>query len=111
MKELAYLNKYLLKYKYQLLSGILLVFLNTLFATLVAPIAGKSFNLIATFIETYKSTVNPIEKEAIFQAFRTELLISASLILRVSNYFAALTALLRVSFSLIRAALPRRSRR
>jgi ATP-binding cassette subfamily B multidrug efflux pump len=75
MKELAYLNKYLVKYKYYLLSGIVLVFLNNIFATLVAPLTRASFNLIGTFISTYKSTLDPIQKELIFVQFRNELLI------------------------------------
>ena len=75
MKELAYLNKYLLKYKYHLLSGIVLVFLNNIFATLVAPLTRASFNLIGNFLRSYKNAVDPIQKELIFVQFRNELLI------------------------------------
>lgn len=75
MKELAYLNKYLSKYKYHLLSGVALVFLNNLFATLVAPLSGDSFNLIGKFIDTYKHTADPVQKNILFGEFRNQLLI------------------------------------
>jgi ATP-binding cassette subfamily B multidrug efflux pump len=84
MKELAYLNKYLLKYKYHLLSGILLVFLNNIFATLVAPITGESFDLIGKFITSYKNTIDPVQKEILFSQFRNELLMFVGQIIGVS---------------------------
>lgn len=74
MKELAYLNKYLFKYKYYLLSGVALVFLNNIFATLIGPLTRNSFNLIGKFINSYKSTVDPIQKELLFGEFRNQLL-------------------------------------
>lgn len=75
MKELAYLNKYLLKYKYYLLSGIFLVFLNNIFATLVGPFTRESFNLIGDFITTYQNTADPIQKSLLFGEFRNALLL------------------------------------
>ncbi len=84
MKELAYLNKYLLKYKYHLLSGILLVFLNNIFAILVAPLTRESFNLIGDFIAAYKNTIDPIQKAVLFASFRTQLFIYVGQIIGTS---------------------------
>ncbi len=84
MKELAYLNKYLLKYKYYLLAGIALVFLNNIFATLIGPLTRESFNLIGDYIDLYKSTTNPVQKEILFEKFRGELVVFVAKIIGTS---------------------------
>ncbi len=84
MKELVYLNKYLFKYKYHLLSGILLVFLNNIFATLVAPLAGKSFNLIAEFLSANENTKNLSQKAIIQSTFQSQLIQYVALIIGTS---------------------------
>ncbi len=84
MKELAYLNKYLLKYKYYLLAGILLVVVNNLFAIQVGPLTRHSFNLIESFIEHYKATSDPAEKALLFGQFRHQLLLYVGQIIGTS---------------------------
>ena len=46
MKELQYLNKYFLKYKYRLLLGIIITILSKILALKIPRIIGQSFNII-----------------------------------------------------------------
>lgn len=48
MKELAYLNKYLLKYKYRLLLGVVFVVISNLFAIIPAQIVREALDHIQT---------------------------------------------------------------
>ena len=50
MKSLNYLNKYLLKYKFQISMGILFVILGNIFALFPAHLIGRSFDLITSEI-------------------------------------------------------------
>jgi ATP-binding cassette subfamily B multidrug efflux pump len=84
MKALAHLNKYLLKYKYYLLAGILLVFLNNIFAILVGPLTRDSMNLIGRFIEEYKANTDPSQQKIVFTLFRKELLLLVGQIIGTS---------------------------
>ena len=53
MKHLAYLNKYLLKYKYHLLLGMLFTIISNLFAVVPAQIVRYSFDLVRETIDQY----------------------------------------------------------
>lgn len=53
MKHLAYLNKYLLKYKYHLLLGMLFTVISNLFAVVPAQIVRYSFDLVRETIDQY----------------------------------------------------------
>ena len=53
MKHLAYLNKYLLKYKYHLLLGMLFSIISNLFAVVPAQIVRYSFDLVRETIDQY----------------------------------------------------------
>ncbi len=53
MKHLAYLNKYLLKYKYHLLLGMLFTIVSNLFAVVPAQIVRYSFDLVRETIDQY----------------------------------------------------------
>lgn len=67
MKELSYLNKYFIKYKAYLLSGILFVILSTIFQILPAPLVRYALDLVAENLSIYKS-FEGLELQDIFEA-------------------------------------------
>ena len=66
MKELYYLNKYLLKYKYYYIIGGLFIFISTAFAIVPATLIRETFNLIENGYKEY-SLGNNILKEEILE--------------------------------------------
>jgi ATP-binding cassette subfamily B multidrug efflux pump len=74
MKELAYLNKYLLRYKYQLFIGVLFIFIYNIFATYVAPLTRDSLNAVIDFIKDYKNLSDPVKKEILLAEFKNKIL-------------------------------------
>ena len=62
MKELAYLNPYLLKYKWQLMLGVLFIIISNLFAVYSPKIIQQSFDLVN---EALKSRTTIVDGEAI----------------------------------------------
>ncbi len=53
MKHLAYLNKYLLKYKYHLILGILFTTISNIFAIVPAQVVRYAFDLVKETIDLY----------------------------------------------------------
>lgn len=53
MKELSYLNKYLLKYKYHLILGTVFIIISNFFSILPAQIVRHAFDLIKESIDIY----------------------------------------------------------
>tara|TARA_B100000945_G_C20402205_1_gene607967 strand:+ start:102 stop:1871 length:1770 start_codon:yes stop_codon:yes gene_type:complete len=66
LKELSYLNKYLLKYKYYYIIGGLFIFISTAFAIVPATLIRETFNLIENGYKEY-SLGNNILKEEILE--------------------------------------------
>ena len=66
MKELSYLNKYLLSYKYYYIIGGLFIFISTAFAIVPATLIRETFNLIENGYKEY-SLGNNILKEEILE--------------------------------------------
>jgi ATP-binding cassette subfamily B protein len=54
MKDLAYLNKFLLKYKWRLIPGVIFVIIANLFAVLPAQVIRTTFNLVSDNITIYR---------------------------------------------------------
>ena len=54
MKDLAYLNKFFLKYKWRLIPGIIFVIIANLFAVLPAQVIRTTFNLVTENIAIYR---------------------------------------------------------
>jgi len=52
MKELQYLNKYFIKYKYRFLCGIVITIVAQIFALYTPELVGKSISLIETFLKS-----------------------------------------------------------
>ena len=56
MKELKYLNKYFLKYRYRIILGVLITIASKLFALFTPKLIGKSISLISDQITNPRST-------------------------------------------------------
>ena len=54
MKDLAYLNKFFLKYKWRLIPGVIFVIIANLFAVLPAQVIRTTFNLVSDNIAIYR---------------------------------------------------------
>ena len=81
MKELSYLNKYLLKYKYHLLLGLVFIIISNVFQIIPAPVVRYAINLITDNIDVYNSFQELDLKENIYSVFTSSILIYAGLIL------------------------------
>jgi ATP-binding cassette subfamily B protein len=64
MKDLAYLNKFFLKYKWRLIPGIIFVIIANLFAVLPAQVIRTTFNLVSENIAIYRLFIG-FERQAI----------------------------------------------
>ncbi len=81
MKELSYLNKYLLKYKYHLLLGLVFVVISNIFQIIPASVVRYAINLITDNIAVYNSFQELAVQETIYTVFTVNILIYAGLIL------------------------------
>lgn len=90
MKELSYLNKYLWKYKYHLLLGLLFILISNVFQIIPAAVVRYALDLVAENIAIYKSFQSLDLQENMYDIFASSVLIYAGIIL--------LMALLRGAF-------------
>jgi len=81
MKELKYLNKYLIKYKWHLLLGLLFVIISNIFQIVPAPLVRYSIDLVVDNIRVYNSLENVKVQEDFFNVFAKGILFYAVLIL------------------------------
>jgi ATP-binding cassette, subfamily B, multidrug efflux pump len=81
MKELKYLNKYLLKYKKHLFWGIVFVIISTFFQIIPAELVRHSIDLVTDNILLYRSFEGLALQDNFFSLFALGLLIYAALIL------------------------------
>ncbi len=80
MKELKYLNKYLLKYKWHLLMGTLFVIISNVFQIIPAQLVRSSLDLVVENIRVYKSMNAMKTQNSFFEVFAHGILIYAGLI-------------------------------
>jgi ATP-binding cassette subfamily B protein len=81
MKELKYLNKYLIKYKWHLILGTIFVIISNIFQIIPGPLVRFSIDLVVDNIRLYQ-TFSGTELEAdFFKVFAFGILIYAGLIL------------------------------
>lgn len=74
MKELAYLNKFLYKYRWKLLPGVAFVIISNFFAVLPAQIIRLAFDLVNENITLYRLFDGFQRQELILKIFGTSLL-------------------------------------
>ena len=81
MKSLSYLNKYLLKYKYRFLLGILFVVLSNVFAIIPAQIVRHAFDLVKEGITLHNQYAGLDRQAAIYDVFARNVTFYAVIIL------------------------------
>ncbi|RXR28867.1 ABC transporter ATP-binding protein [Flavobacterium piscinae] len=86
MKELHYLNKYFIKYKYRFLLGIIITIVAQIFSLFIPKLVSKSMNIIDAYIK------NPISDTSVI---KKELIISLGLIIGATVIAGFLTFLMR----------------
>ena len=81
MKELQYLNKYLLKYKYHLILGAIFIIISNIFAIFPAQIVRYAFNLIQENIALYKLFGGFEAQTIIYKSFGSSIFFYGTIIL------------------------------
>lgn len=81
MKELKYLNKYLLKYKWHLILGTIFVIISNIFQIIPAQLVRHSIDLVIDNIRIYQSFTGLNLQTNFFKIFAFGILIYAGLIL------------------------------
>ena len=81
MKELRYLNKYLLKYKWHLLLGTLFTIISNIFQIIPAQVVRHALDLVVDNIQIFQSFQHTPLQDKIFSVFAFGILIYAALIL------------------------------
>lgn len=84
MKELLYLNKYLLKYKWHLIWGLVFVLISNAFQILPAQLVRHSIDLVVDNIKIYRSFEGSLLQATYFSVFSKGILIYALLILAMA---------------------------
>lgn len=94
MKELSYLNKYLLRYKYRLLLGLLFIIISNIFAIIPAQIVRRSINLVEENIALFRMYEGLSVQDMIYDIFANSILIYGVAILAMAllkGFFTFLT--------------------
>ncbi len=81
MKELKYLNKYLVKYKYYLVLGVIFVLISNVFQIIPAQLVRHSIDLVTENIRVYRSFKGLSLQHDFFNVFTFGILLYAGLIL------------------------------
>ncbi|GAB3542572.1 ABC transporter ATP-binding protein [Pontibacter brevis] len=81
MKSLRYLNKYLLRYKYRLLLGIVFTIISNFFQILPAQVVRHAFNLIREGINLYGMYEGLGQQELVYDIFANSILMYGVIIL------------------------------
>ncbi|MDO6390638.1 ABC transporter ATP-binding protein [Pontibacter sp. BT731] len=81
MKSLRYLNKYLLKYKYRLLWGLVFIIISNFFQILPAQVVRHAFNLIKEGINLHNLYEGMEQQELVYDNFASSILVYGVVIL------------------------------
>jgi ATP-binding cassette, subfamily B, multidrug efflux pump len=81
MKELRYLNKYFIKYKWHLILGLIFVIISNVFQILPAELVRLSIDLVVDNITVHKLLTGLDSQKNFFGVFAFGILIYAGLIL------------------------------
>lgn len=81
MRELKYLNKYLLKYKWHLLLGTVFVIISNIFQIIPAQLVRDAIDLVAGNLRLYQALEKTSAQQEFFSVFAFGILIYAGLIL------------------------------
>jgi ATP-binding cassette subfamily B protein len=81
MKELKYLNKYLLKYKWHLIFGTVFVIISNVFQIVPAQLVRHSIDLVIDNVQVYRSLQKTNLQETFYKEFAYGILVYAALIM------------------------------
>ena len=84
MKDLAYLNKFFVKYIWWLIPGVLFVIISNIFGVLPAQIVRVAFDLVTENISTYQLFSGFDRQHMIYEIFGSSLLLFGILVLVLS---------------------------
>ncbi|TSJ40557.1 ABC transporter ATP-binding protein [Mucilaginibacter corticis] len=84
MKDLAYLNKFFVKYKWRLIPGILFVIISNIFSVLPAQVIRVAFDLVTENIGVYQLFSGFNRQAMIYEIFGSSLLLFGILVLVLS---------------------------
>ncbi|TCV16593.1 ATP-binding cassette subfamily B protein [Sphingobacterium alimentarium] len=101
MKDLAYLNKYFLKYKWRLIPGVIFVIISNYFGILPAKVIREAFDLVKENIDLYKLYNGFDNQQSIYSIFGKSLLYFGALVLVLALIRGIFLFLMRQSIILI----------
>lgn len=101
MKELAYLNKYFLKYKWRLIPGVIFVIISNYFGILPAKVIREAFDLVKDNIDLYRLYDGFERQELIYKVFGSSLLFFGAVVLILALLRGIFLFLMRQSIILI----------
>jgi ATP-binding cassette subfamily B protein len=81
VKDLKYLNKYLYKYRFQLILGIIFIIISNVFAIIPAQVVRYAFDLIKENVDLYKSLQGFEIQNSIYNTFTGSIVIYGVVIL------------------------------
>jgi ATP-binding cassette subfamily B protein len=81
MKDLAYLNKYLVKYAWYFGPGILFVIISNAFSVLPAQVIRIAFNLVTENIDMYEQFAGFNRQQLVYEIFGASLLLFGAVVL------------------------------
>ncbi|RDV13789.1 ABC transporter ATP-binding protein [Pontibacter diazotrophicus] len=84
MKSLRYINKYLFRYKYRLLLGIVFTIISNFFQILPAQVVRHAFNLIREGINLYGLFEGLNQQELVYDIFANSILVYGLIILAMA---------------------------
>jgi ATP-binding cassette subfamily B multidrug efflux pump len=84
MKDLAYLNKFFLKYKWHLIPGVLFVIISNIFSVLPAQVIRVAFDLVTENIGTYQLFAGFDRQSMVYDIFGSSLFLFGVLVLVLS---------------------------
>ena len=86
MKDLAYLNKFFIKYIWRLIPGVLFVVISNVFAVLTPSVIRVAFDLVTENISTYRLFSGFQRQAMIYSIFGSSLLLFGVLILVLMEF-------------------------
>lgn len=101
MKDLAYLNKFFLKYKWRLIPGVLFVIISNYFGILPAKVIREAFDLVKENIDLYKLYNGFNQQQSIYDLFGKSLLYFGGIVLILALLRGIFLFLMRQSIILI----------
>ncbi|MCA5005843.1 ABC transporter ATP-binding protein [Sphingobacterium bovistauri] len=101
MKDLAYLNKYFIKYKWRLIPGVIFVIISNYFGILPAKVIREAFDLVKENIDLYKLYDGFENQQSIYDAFGKSLLYFGGIVLLLALLRGIFLFLMRQSIILI----------